>query len=59
MIELVLREEFKSRRLRGTTVHFENRKGDGALQQSASDFLRITYPSHDLLRTIETKLIDF
>ena len=53
MIELALREEFKSSRLRGTTVDFENRKGDGALQQSASDFLRITYPSHDLLKTVE------
>ena len=53
MIELTLRDEFKGKRLRGTTVDFENNKGDGALQKSATDFLRITYPTHDLLKTIE------
>ena len=30
MIDLVFREEFKSSRLRGTTVDFEELKGDGA-----------------------------
>ncbi len=54
MIDLSLREEFKGKRLRGTTVDFTNRKGDGALQQTAADFLRITYPSYDLLKTIES-----
>ena len=53
MIDLALRDEFKGKRLRGTTVDFTNNKGDGALQQDSADFLRITYPSHDLLKTIE------
>ncbi|MCC7337866.1 MAG: DUF499 domain-containing protein [Pirellulaceae bacterium] len=54
MIELKLRDEFKGKRLKGTTVDFTNQSQTGALQQNAADFLRITYPSHDLLKTIES-----
>ena len=53
MIELKLREEFRGRRLKGTTVDFTNQAGTGALEVSAADFLKITYPSFDLLKTIE------
>jgi hypothetical protein len=53
MIDLKLREEFRGRRLRGTTVDFTNQSHTGALEVSAADFLKITYPSHDLLKTIE------
>lgn len=53
MLELRLREEFRGRRLRGTTVDFKNQSGTGALDVSAADFLKITYPSHDLLKVIE------
>ncbi len=53
MIELQLRDEFKGKRLKGTTVDFTNQSQTGALQQNAKDFLRITYPSFDLLKTIE------
>jgi len=53
MLGLQLREEFRGRRLKGTTVDFKNRSGTGALDVAAVDFLKITYPSHDLLKTIE------
>ena len=53
MIDLKLREEFRGRRLKGTTVDFKNQSGTGALDVSAAEFLKITYPSHDLLKTIE------
>ncbi|QDS97680.1 DUF499 domain-containing protein [Adhaeretor mobilis] len=53
MVDLQLREEFKGKRLKGTTVDFTNQSKTGALQRDAADFLRITYPSHDLLKTIE------
>ncbi|TVP96589.1 MAG: DUF499 domain-containing protein [Planctomycetaceae bacterium] len=53
MLELHLREEFRGQRLKGTTVDFKNQSGTGALDVSAAEFLKITYPSHDLLKTIE------
>lgn len=53
MIELRLREEFKGKRLKGTTVDFTNPSKTGAIQRDAKDFLRITYPSYDLLKTLE------
>lgn len=53
MLELKLREEFRGRRLKGTTVDFKNQSGTGALDVTAAEFLKITYPSHDLLKAIE------
>jgi hypothetical protein len=53
MLGLNLRSEFTGKRLSGTTIDFTNRQGTGALDKSASDFLNITYPSIDLLKTIE------
>ncbi|MEQ8694233.1 MAG: DUF499 domain-containing protein [Gammaproteobacteria bacterium] len=53
MLGLKLREEFAGKRLSGTTIDFKNRRGTGALDRSATDFLNITYPSTDLLKTIE------
>ena len=43
MIELKLREEFRGRRLKGTTVDFTNQSKTGA-EASAADFLKITSP---------------
>ncbi len=54
MLDLRLREEFRGKRLRGTTVDFTNDNKTGALDVSASEFLKITYPSNDLLKTIES-----
>jgi len=53
MLGLKLRQEFKGDRLKGTTVDFKNQSRTGALDVAAADFLKITYPSHDLLKTIE------
>lgn len=53
MIGLNLRDEFKGRRLKGTAIELTNANNTGATQVSAADFLRITYPSHDVLKTIE------
>lgn len=53
MIELKLRQEFRGKRLQGTTVNFTTQAKTGAIEVPAADFLRITYPSFDLLKTIE------
>lgn len=54
MLGLQLREEFRGKRLKGTTVDFTNQSKTGALEVPANEFLRITYPSFDLLKTIES-----
>src|ERR1700722_18474713 len=53
MLDLRLRDEFRGNRLKGTTVDFTNTSKTGALDVSAADFLKITYPSFDLLKTVE------
>lgn len=53
MLGLQLRDEFKGARLRGTTIDFTNDAKTGALDMGAQDFLRITYPSVDLIKTIK------
>ncbi len=54
MLGLKLRAEFAGKRLSGTTIDFTNRRGTGALDRSAKEFLDITYPSVDLLKTVES-----
>ncbi len=53
MLGLNLRDEFKGRRLKGTAIELSNNSETGATQIPAADFLRITYPSTDLLKTLE------
>lgn len=53
MLGLQLRDEFKGRRLKGTAIELTNKNNTGATQIPATDFLRITYPSNDLLKTLE------
>lgn len=53
MLGLTLREEFQGRRLKGTAIELANANHTGAMQVSAADFLRITYPSGDVLKAIE------
>ena len=53
MLGLQLREEFRGARLRGTTIDFTNEAKTGALDMGAQAFLRITYPSVDLIKTIK------
>lgn len=53
MLGLTLREEFRSKRLKGTAIELSNDSNTGATQIAAQDFLDITYPTHDLLKGIE------
>ncbi len=53
MLNLMLRDEFKGERLKGTTIDFSADKATSALQRPAADFLGITYPSVDLLQVLE------
>ena len=53
MLGLELRDEFKGRRLKGTAIELSNKNQTGATQVSASEFLQITYPTGDVLQSIE------
>jgi hypothetical protein len=53
MLGLTLRSEFTNKQFSGTIIDFTNRRNTGALDIKAHDFLTITYPSIDLLKTIE------
>jgi hypothetical protein len=53
MLGLTLREEFRGRRLKGTSIELSNEDNTGATQVNARDFLEITYPTLDLLKAIE------
>jgi hypothetical protein len=53
MLGLTLREEFRGRRLKGTAIELANEAKTGATQVAAADFLRITYPTTDLLTALE------
>lgn len=53
MLGLTLREEFRGRRLKGTAIELSNENNTGATQVGAAEFLRITYPTADLLGAME------
>jgi ATPase subunit of ABC transporter with duplicated ATPase domains len=53
MLGLTLRDEFKGRRLKGTAIELTNKNNTGATQVPASEFLKITYPTTDVLKTLE------
>lgn len=53
MLNLILRDEFKGDRLKGTTIDFSADKETSALQKPTAEFLNITYPSVDLLQILE------
>jgi len=53
MLGLTLRDEFKGRRLKGTAIELTNKNNTGATQVPADEFLRITYPSADVLKMLE------
>lgn len=53
MLGLILRDEFKGRRLKGTAIELTNKNNTGATQIPASEFLKITYPTADVLKTLE------
>jgi hypothetical protein len=53
MLNLILRDEFKGERLKGTTIDFSSDKATSALQKPSAEFLGITYPSVDLIQILE------
>lgn len=53
MLGLKLRDEFKGPRIKGTVVDFSNKDKTGALDVKSDDFLKITYPSIDILKALE------
>ena len=53
MLNLRLRDEFHGIRTKGTAVDFDIQSKTSALSIPAVEFLKITYPSHDILKTIE------
>lgn len=53
MLGLKLRPEFSGKRIKGTVVDFSNKDKTGALDRDSSDFLKITYPSLDILKALE------
>ena len=48
MLGLTLREEFRGRRLQGTQIELPS-----AIEMGAAPFLRMTYPSADVLKAVE------
>ncbi len=53
MLGLTLRKEFQGKRLKGTAIELANEKNTGATQVPAREFLEITYPTSDVLKSIE------
>ncbi len=53
MLGLRIRDEFKGRRLKGTAIELTNKNNTGATQIPAAEFLQITYPTTDVLKTLE------
>jgi len=54
MLGLTLREEFLGKHIKGTAIEIANKRQTGAIQQRASQFLEITYPTADLVRAIDS-----
>ena len=53
MLGLTLRKEFQGKRLKGTAIELINERNTGATKIRAAEFSEITYPSGDLLKSIE------
>jgi len=53
MLGLTLRQEFSGKRLKGTAIELSNEASTGATQVTAHEFLKITYPTLDLLKAVE------
>ena len=53
MLGLRLREEFRGKRLKGTSIELSNDANTGATQVEAKALLEITYPTFDVLKGIE------
>ena len=52
MLNLKLRDEFLKKNLKGTVIDFRSQKHDGATEVAPEDFLKITYPTADVLNAV-------
>ncbi len=52
MLNLKLRDEFLKRNLRGTVIDFRSREHTGATEVAPEEFLKITYPTADVLKAV-------
>jgi hypothetical protein len=53
MLDLKLRPEFLGKVLKGTAIELSNSGKTGATQKAPDEFLKITYPTIDLLKAME------
>ena len=54
MQPLDLRDEFLSKHMRGTAIELRNKQNTGWAQKRPEALLAITYPTSDVLRSLET-----
>ena len=58
MLDLTLRQEFRGINMPGTDIALHKDNAQGATDISTADFLRITYPTSDVIKAIKTVKAD-
>ena len=58
MLNLKLRQEFLGRNMPGTTIAFHRGNSQGAIDKAPEDFLKITYPTADVIKALKTVRLD-
>lgn len=58
MLDLKLREEFLGDNMPGTTIAFHNGNAQGATEKTPEEFLKITYPTSDLIKALRSLRTD-
>lgn len=58
MLNLTLRKEFLGRNMPGTTIAFHQKNSQGAIDKTPADFLKITYPTADVIKALKTVRAD-
>ena len=58
MLNLTLRKEFLGRNMPGTTIAFHQGNSQGAIDKTPEEFLKITYPTSDVIKAIKTVKVD-
>ena len=54
MLGLTLRKEFLGRNMPGTTIAFHQGNSQGAIDKTPEEFLKITYPTADVIKALKT-----
>ena len=58
MLNLTLRQEFRGINMPGTDIALHKDNAQGATDISTEDFLKITYPTSDVIKAIKTVKVD-